>query len=586
MEMSVPMPNGEPGKESGALAHSSSNMSHKASGRRWAVIVVACLFTVPKFAAAQTSTEVVQPLPPAGVDELNSALGRLARNSRDVSALIDAGNAALQLDDTDAAIGFFGRADELSPGNPRVKMGLASAYVRRESPMQALRLFDEAERAGVSSGALAGDRGLAYDLVGDSARAQTFYYQALTLRRDDEVTRRLALSQAIAGDRQSFEATLLPLLKQQDMGAFRIRSFGLAILGEDKEAIKIAEAVMPRNLSRRIKPYLRYMDQLTPSQQAAAAHFGNFPQTAQIGQDDPRIASYSPSSRTGRTASAADNSLTPQGEPLGPSVSQSEGPKVVTGRSEIKVTTLPQVAVAELPPVNQPVVQNVAVNRPAQVAAAAESALETALQLQQAARPSLAVGRTETNDAPQLPGLGSEFAPKPVVVDSIHQPTEPVVLVQQVRSAPPVQTTSAAPAVSEPASVADAFADFNLAPSPAAAPTDGVDITAIKPPVEVAEKAAPEPVKPTDPRRFWVQVATGKDRSALRFDWRRFSRKAPQTLGKQAGYLASWNETNRLITGPFKSLREARDFVTELGKVDVDSFTFTSADGEKVEPLS
>ncbi|WP_162789471.1 SPOR domain-containing protein [Altererythrobacter sp. ZODW24] len=553
---------------------------------------------------AQTSTEVVQPLPPEGVNELNEALRRLARNSRNVSALIDAGDAALRLNDTDAAIGFYGRADELSPGNARVKMGLASAYVRRESPLQALRLFNEAERAGVSSAALAGDRGLAYDLVGDTERAQKFYYQALTLRRDDEVTRRLALSQAIAGDRKSFEATLLPLLRREDLGAFRIRSFGLAILGEDKEAIKIAEAVMPRNLSRRLKPYLRYMDRLTPAQQAAAVHFGNFPQTAQIGQDDPRIASYSSSSRTGRTASAADRSLTPQGEPLGPRGQPPSEPNVTRGRSEMVVTTLPRVATAEAAPeavkelpasapvvasVSEPIVQQVTEGPPSEVSTAVETALQAAGRGRETAvRPSVSVATTELKETPGIfPDADAGVEPKPVLVDSVSRPATPAPLIPPAQNAAaPTQAVSNVPTVSGAASVADAFADFNLAPSPSTASAGGVDITAIKPAVEAAEKAAPEPAKPTEPRRFWVQIATGKDRSALRFDWRRLSRKAPNLLGKQEGYLASWNQTNRLVTGPFKTLRAARDFVTELGKADVDSFTFTSAEGEKVDPLS
>ncbi len=601
-EMSVSMTTGE----SSGFVRQSCDLPRL--GRRLPLVAFALVFAgagaiaAPAGAIAQASTEVVQPLPPRGVAELNGALQRLARNPRDVRALIDAGDAALILDDTDAAIGFYGRADELSPGNARVKMGLASAYVRRESPLQALRLFDEAERAGVSSTALAGDRGLAYDLVGDSKRAQMYYYQALTLRRDDEVTRRLALSQAIAGDRKSFEATLLPLLRRQDFGAFRIRSFGLAILGDDKEAIKIAEAVMPRNLSRRIKPYLRYMDRLTPAQQAAAAHFGNFPQTARIGQDDPRIASYSPSSRTGQTASAADRSLTPQGEPLGPRTSEPDGPKVTRGRSEIRVTTLPQVAVAEtesvpatqLPiadqssiGVGEAVAQAARKDPPVQAATAAESALETAVQLQKAAaRPSLSVTRTQPEGgANTSPGAASSTGTKAVVVDSISEPAGPASLIPPVNSAQKVQTTNNTTAANETASVADAFADFNLAPSSVAAPTGAVDITAIRPAIEMPEKVAPEPAKPTDPSRFWVQVATGKDRKALRFDWRRLSRKAPELLGKQTGHLASWNQTNRLVTGPFKTLKAARKFVTDLGKAEIDSFTFTSAEGEKVDPL-
>src|SRR6185369_3498879 len=172
---------------------------------------------------------LVQPAPavPAG-QTLNAALGRLARDPRDLAALIDAGNAALQMGDVDAAIGFFARADQLSPNNMRVKAGLAGALVRSENPYDAIPLFAEAERAGAVDPVLAVDRGLAYDLVGDNASAQRYYRQALAAGPNDEAVRRLALSQAIAGDRKGMEATLSPLLQRQDKGAWRARAFALA----------------------------------------------------------------------------------------------------------------------------------------------------------------------------------------------------------------------------------------------------------------------------------------------------------------------------------------------------------------------
>ncbi|MFX8485436.1 tetratricopeptide repeat protein, partial [Acinetobacter baumannii] len=90
-------------------------------------------------------------------------------------ALIDAGKAALGMGDVDAAIGFFARADQLSPNNMRVKAGLAGALVRSENPYDAIPLFAEAEKAGALDAALTADRGLAYDLVGDNATAQRHY---------------------------------------------------------------------------------------------------------------------------------------------------------------------------------------------------------------------------------------------------------------------------------------------------------------------------------------------------------------------------------------------------------------------------
>src|SRR5262245_53587089 len=74
-----------------------------------------------------------QTLPGGPAQSLNAALARLGRDPRDLVALIDAGNAALAMGDVDAAIGFFGRADQLSPNNARVKAGLAGALVRSEN---------------------------------------------------------------------------------------------------------------------------------------------------------------------------------------------------------------------------------------------------------------------------------------------------------------------------------------------------------------------------------------------------------------------------------------------------------------------
>ncbi|HCC27566.1 MAG TPA: SPOR domain-containing protein, partial [Erythrobacter sp.] len=118
------------------------------------------------------------------------------------------------------------RANELSPGNPRTSVGLARAYTRSHRPIEALRLFAEAERAGVPDTRMAQDRGLAFDLVGDAASAQQLYRLALDNGAGAETVRRLALSQAISGDREAFEATLLPLLRDGDVPAFRTRAFG------------------------------------------------------------------------------------------------------------------------------------------------------------------------------------------------------------------------------------------------------------------------------------------------------------------------------------------------------------------------
>src|SRR4051794_908449 len=146
----------------------------------------------------------------------------LASRPRDLTALVGAGNAAVDLGDFSAGLAFFGRAEEVDPRNGRVKAGLAAALAQTEQPGAALKLFDEAVSLGVPEAEIAGDRGLAWDLRGNPRRAQRDYATALATKPNDhEVTMRLALSQAISGDRENALRTLEPWLRQQDQGAWR-----------------------------------------------------------------------------------------------------------------------------------------------------------------------------------------------------------------------------------------------------------------------------------------------------------------------------------------------------------------------------
>lgn len=535
-------------------------------------------------AAAQSgdavSRAVVQPLPPPGVDDLNDALRRLARNSADLDALIDAGNASLDLNDVAAAIGFFGRAQELSPGNPRVKLGLAGAYVRSERPIDALRLFEEAERGGVSTTEFASARGLAYDLVGDNAAAQAQYRVALAAEQDPETVRRLALSQAIAGDREAFEKTLYPQLADENFAGFRARAFGLAILGDEDEAVAIAEAVMPAELSARISPYLRYMVRLTKAQQAAAVNLGIFPRAAQIGRDDPRIAQYTASTSA---APAAGQRLAPAGEPLGSR--ETEDSEAQRRRPDRGFSSVDNAASAReaLPPGFAPT------NAPPQEAVPVVS--QPVVQQIPASTPAPAVARaTDTASGELPPAASAGEQPTRIVLNEVATPAAPAPAPGFDLGSVPASQPASAPAAPqpepEPTSVADAFAGFTLSPSaPFAASNGAVDITEIEPPREVEQKPPPEPEPPAHPSRVWVQVATGKDVEAFKWDWRRISRKAPEVLGDFEPMTTPWVEANRLLAGPFKSEKAADEAVSKLRDLDVDSFTFTSEEGQEILPL-
>ena len=278
-----------------------------------ALLVAACVASYGTSAASQdmVSREVVQPLPSQEVQRLNRALVALAKAPRDRDTLLEAGTAAMGVDDLDAAIGFFGRAAEIDPGHPGVAQGLASVYLRAGRAGEALVQYERALAAGVPEREVLADKALTLDLVGEQAQAQAAYTRALELDpSNDEARRRMAISHAISGNRARFEESLRPLLDRRDTAAQRARAFGLAILGDSDRAAAIVEQVMPRDMSTRLVPYLGYMPRLTKPQQAAAANLGIFPRAADIGRDDPRLSRFA-------TEERADSRLAPAGPPLG-----------------------------------------------------------------------------------------------------------------------------------------------------------------------------------------------------------------------------------------------------------------------------
>lgn len=288
-------------------------MTSPSSVRAACALVVTLLGGLPLTVAAQDvlSEPVVQPLPSPEVQRLNRALVSLAKAPQDRDALIEAGMAAIGVDDLEAAVGFLGRANEVDPSFPAVAQGLAQVYLRSGRADEALAQFDRALAGGVPEQEVLTDQALAFDLSSDQARAQAAYLKALSLDpANGEARRRLAISYAISGSRTKFEDTLRPLLDQRDAAAQRARAFGLAILGDTERAGVITEQVMPRDLSVRLVPYLAYMPRLTRSQQAAAANLGIFPRAADIGREDSRLARFA-------NEELADSRLAPSGPPLG-----------------------------------------------------------------------------------------------------------------------------------------------------------------------------------------------------------------------------------------------------------------------------
>ncbi|NCU11849.1 MAG: SPOR domain-containing protein [Sphingomonadaceae bacterium] len=594
--------------------------------------------------APQASTPVVQPLPVKSPGlRLNDALGRLAKNPQDVDALAEAGRASLALGDGQAAIGFYRRALAIQPDNARLKAGLASAYVLSEDPFTAIELFDEAEKAGPIEPALLADRGLAFDLVGDNLTAQSFYRQSLAGAPSDETTRRLALSLAISRDRSGMERTLGPLLEKQDKAAWRTRAFSLAILGQTDEAEEIARQTMPPEMATAITAYLRYMPKLTAAQQAGAANLGRFPRAAEIGNDDPRLAYYSRSrvqvaaaaapppaqaaaptrtrrdgrirrddGRNNRPAAAPAAKQTqarppaqaavPPPEPQVARVTAPNGPKAGQGelppiRPVTAAATSPAVKPPP-PPVPAPAPAPAPVRSvPVQVAQAA---------LPPAPSPGFDLARSGPVPAPAPPPRQSAPPPRPTSIEEAFadlappsrevEPQEGAVDVRQIAAsgAAPRPAPARSPVVDDKSATDRAAADKaardkatkdKTAKDKAAADKAAKDKAAKD--KAAKDKAAKEKAKPSHPSRIWVQVATGRSKPALGFDWRRMVRENPAVFKGRSPNVAAWGQTNRLLAGPFPTARDANAFLAQLKKAGIDgAFVWTSPAGQVVEALA
>jgi len=262
----------------------------------------------------------------------------------------------------------------------------------------------------------------------------------------------------------------------------------------------------------------------------------------------------------------SDARLIPGGEPLGPVAQASTptpGPSPASASASASTPT-PGPAPRAASVVEQPV-----------ALAVAEAELPPL-----ADQPPASVAMPEQVEAAPLP------AAEPVLASAQDVPGPSFSLAAPASQVAPQPEPAAAPI-----SLAEAFASFDLPPAPVRVqPAPGaVDITAIVPVREVRRPPPPPPSPPPPPphpSRIWVQVATGQDVAAFRFDWRRLVREADGLLASREPYRARWGQTNRLVTGPFATTREANAFVSDLGEKGIDAFRFTSTAGEEVVALN
>ncbi|NJC05331.1 Flp pilus assembly protein TadD [Sphingomonas kaistensis] len=498
-------------------------MTHKAL---WLAAVL-----LPQAAAAQYIGGR-PPEPPAAplagtLETPEAALARnvrlIAINPRNYDAQLAAGRAALRLGDPQAAIGFFGRAEEINAAHWAPKAGQGSAMAQMGEPQAALGLFEQAQSLGATQVLIALDRGLAFDLLGMQAQAQSDYRVVLIGPDGAEARRRLALSLAISGRKAEALAALDPLLAQRDAGARRARAFILA-LGGDVEAARQAIAAMLPGSSQGFDPFLRRLPTLGPGQKAAAVHLGIMPAegaalAAAIAADPPAPVAAPPVRRVeARPVRAA--AVVPKPAPVKvadatPPTTRSDGDRLASIESTLTKLPTP-------PPAPKPIVE-----RPSRRTPAAEFSL--------ASRPA--------SDEPTR---------KPVKAATKTEPNSIKLAAKDSKTGKAAGDAKAKDAKSRGKAAEEAK------------------------PVKAAASAS----------RIYVQLAGGANADRMGREYERIRKTKASLFRSRAPLVSDVKGWSRLVVGPFKDADEAQEFVNDLHAAKLEGFVWTAPGGLKLEKLA
>ena len=485
---------------------------------------------------------VVQSLVPDGGTELRRHLTTLADNPRNLDALIGAGRAAIDGGDTQAALTFFSRAGEVAPRDPRVKAGMGSVLVRMERGRPALNLFAEAVALGAPVVEIAGDRGLAYDMVGDPRRAQQDYALVLQRRENPEIRRRLALSLAISGERDAALRVIDGQLRRNDRAAWRTQAFILALTGDWAGANRTAHGMMSPAQAEAITAFFARLPSLTPAQKAMAAHFGRFPANGGTAAAAPSGVRADPGALALATGGPAIRPRTAPADPAAGASRRRPGSRqAATPRTERSL----QSSRATQAPASSSIVTP--------SAAAAPTPAQTGQPLTSFARPASSIPPAPSARAPEGTPPGARIGGLSDIAALVAELPE-----DQARAA-------RTPAATRPGAA-------RATASPAAGNRAS------------ASRAATTGAAPAHPSRHWVQIAGGANAAALPRELARLRGQAPELADRNA-WVAPANATNRLLVGPFASAAEARAFVNTLARRNVTSFAWTSSAGQEIARL-
>ncbi|MEO5577906.1 MAG: SPOR domain-containing protein [Sphingomicrobium sp.] len=537
-----------------------------------AVILLAAIGAPALPVAAQYA--VVSPADPG--TSLAGALRILSSEPRNFLALIAAGRASLDMGDTQAAAGFYGRAEETAPRSPVPKIGMGAAMTAMGDARGAMTYFDRAQGLGAPHSLLAFDRGLAFDLLGQQSKAQSDYRVAMFGAQADEARRRLALSLAISKDIKGAAATLQPLLARRDPGAVRTNAFVLALAGDREGARRTIDAALP-GAGARFEPFFRLLPMLRPDEKAMAVHLGEFPKDAAQRYLSAERISSSPVVSIGNRAETpfASPRRTIQAQVTPPKNTKSK-PPVTTAAKDVDA---PRRAVRETPPPST----YFAMSRPSldpSRNASKQRSPETAAVLtpKKAAEP----------DPEPRPGFTADElmpvaeAPEPLVPVNagavLNRNGEPILSAEAAR--PPPRPTPKLEIKRPPASKPKVeLAKLDL---PKAKAKPKVEVS--KPKVAAKTKEVVKKKAPASP--YFVQLASGANADRMGIEFKKIKAKKPGLFSGRSAQVTNGKVLFRLVIGPFKSRDDSGAFVNQLAKAGIDGFTYTAPDGMTFEKIA
>lgn len=235
------------------------------------------------------------------------------------------------------------------PRNPDALIGLAGTLIAQQKPDEALALLQRAEDLNGNRGRIAAQRGIAFDLQGNTGSAQAAYAAALNANTGDAVTtQRMALSLAL-GRQDGAALTLMKRFGNEPESAEVRRTLALihALGGRQADAAEIAASLYPLAEAQKMRAFYAQLPRLAPRDRAVAVHFGLLPGGAPV-------------------AVAANSTPVPTPSPV-PAIPTGPAQSTITTTPVAppppsRVTTTPVTAAAPVAP--QPIAANLLASRP------------------------------------------------------------------------------------------------------------------------------------------------------------------------------------------------------------------------------